>query len=364
MNEDEEKITEEEGDEDEHEEKSESPPKRNLWWLKKKRRKRTRLTYIKTKYRRKDEEGVPSTSEVAPMEMEVDAELDDAELDVDDGLPKSSFGEKPKRGRPPKGLGFRIKDESLSNSDPDWDETEERRRVKPVVKKRKGRVKKDSSEVTSPKLKSPGLGGSSQAPGFFGMTVVRETGNKLVASVPSGSTSSVVRSPSVSPRTMQRVHAQHGSGGPGDKRMTSPKGSTSKVIRISTGTDARGHHSLSASRYSPYSPNAPYSPSGHCSTRPKPACVDVGTNTSLPGCVNGRSPDLPANPVTWSVEQVVRYVRSTDCMNYANIFLDQEIDGKALMLLSRDSLMQFTRMKLGPTLKMCSYIAQLKLRAR
>lgn len=84
-----------------------------------------------------------------------------------------------------------------------------------------------------------------------------------------------------------------------------------------------GHHSLSASRYSPYSPNAPYSPSGHCSTRPKPACVDVGTNTSLPGCVNGRSPDLPANPVTWSVEQVVRYVRSTDCMNYANIFLDQ-----------------------------------------
>ena len=72
------------------------------------------------------------------------------------------------------------------------------------------------------------------------MTVVRETGNKLVASVPSGSTSSMVRSPSVSPRTMQRAHAQHGSGGPGDKRMTSPKGSTSKVIRISTGTDARG----------------------------------------------------------------------------------------------------------------------------
>lgn len=90
-----------------------------------------------------------------------------------------------------------------------------------------------------------------------------------------------------------------------------------------------GHHSLSASRYSPYSsspsPHAPYSPSGHRSTHPKPLCVDVGTNTSLPGCVNGRSPDLPANPVTWSVEQVVRYVRSTDCINYANIFLDQVI---------------------------------------
>ena len=87
-----------------------------------------------------------------------------------------------------------------------------------------------------------------------------------------------------------------------------------------------GHHSHSASRYSPYpSPTSktPYSPMGYRPIRSKPFCVDVGTNTSLPGCVNGRSPDLPANPVTWSVEQVVRYVRSTDCINYANIFLDQ-----------------------------------------
>ena len=122
----------EEGGEEGAEDKSQSPPKRNLWWLKKKRRKRTRLTYIKSKYRRKDEEGAPSTSEVAAMEDE--AELDD--------LPKSPSGERPKRGRPPKGIGFRFKTESFSNSDPDWDETEERRRVKPVVKKRKGRMKK------------------------------------------------------------------------------------------------------------------------------------------------------------------------------------------------------------------------------
>ena len=124
---------EEEGEGEEgNEEKSESPPKRNLWWLKKRRRKRTRLTYIKAKYRRKEDEAAPSTSEVAPIEEE--AELDD--------LQKSSMDERPKRGRPPKGVGFRFKTESFSNSDPDWDETEERRRVKPVVKKRKGRVKK------------------------------------------------------------------------------------------------------------------------------------------------------------------------------------------------------------------------------
>jgi len=358
IKEEERKMTEEEEEEGEgqegNEEKSESPPKRNLWWLKKRRRKRTRLTYIKSKYRRKEDEAAPSTSEVAPMEEE--AELDD--------LQKTSLDERPKRGRPPKGVGFRFKTESFSNSDPDWDETEERRRVKPVVKKRKGRVKKDSNEVTSPKLKSP-LAGPSQIPMIPGMPIMREAGPKHAASMPSSSTSPMGRSPPVSPRSIQRGHAHHGPGMAGDKRMTSPKGS--KMMRMSSGSDARGHHSHSASRYSPYpSPTskAPYSPMGHRPIRPKPFCVDVGTNTSLPGCVNGRSPDLPANPVTWSVEQVVRYVRSTDCINYANIFLDQEIDGQALMLLSRDSLMQFTRMKLGPTLKMCSYIAQLKLRAR
>lgn len=358
IKEEETKVTEEEGEQDENEGKSESPPKRNLWWLKKRRRKRTRLTYIKTKYRRKDDEGAPSTSEVAPMEMEMEME-EDPELDVDDGLGQSSLEERPKRGRPPKGVGFRFKAESFSNSDPDWDETEERRRVKPVVKKRKGRVKKDSSELTSPKLKSPGLGGPSQVPSLSG-AIVRQAGT--------GSSSPMVRSPPVSPRSMQRAHVHHATGMPGDKRVTSPKGSMSKMMRMNSGSDTKGHHSLSVSRYSPYSsspsPHTLHSPSGHRSMRPKPSCVDVGTNTSLPGCVNGRSPDLPANPVTWSVEQVVRYVRSTDCINYANIFLDQEIDGKALMLLSRDSLMQFTRMKLGPTLKMCSYIAQLKLRAR
>ena len=138
---------EEEGDEG-NEEKTESPPKRNLWWLKKRRRKRGRLTYIKSKYRRKEDEGAPSTSEVVPMEEE--AELDD--------LQKSPLEERPKRGRPPKGVGgFRFKTESFSNSDPDWDETEERRRVKPVVKKRKGRMKKGTIYfLTTSSLKERG----------------------------------------------------------------------------------------------------------------------------------------------------------------------------------------------------------------
>lgn len=87
----------------------------------------------------------------------------------------------------------------------------------------------DSNEVTSPKLKSPGLGGPSQIPMIPGVPVVRELGT----AGPSGSTSPMVRSPSVS-----RAHAHHGTGMPGDKRITSPKGA--KMMRMSSGTDPRG----------------------------------------------------------------------------------------------------------------------------
>ena len=95
----------------------------------------------------------------------------------------------------------------------------------------------DSNEVTSPKLKSPGLAGS-PIPMIPGMPIMREAGTKHAASMPSSS-SPMRRSPPVSPRSMQRGHAHHGPGMAGDKRLTSPKGS--KMMRTSSGSDARGN---------------------------------------------------------------------------------------------------------------------------
>ena len=67
------------------------------------------------------------------------------------------------------------------------------------------------------------------------MNMMREIGNNVV-----GSTSPMVRSPPVSPRSLQRVHAVHGPGMSSDKRMTSPKGSMSRMMRMSSGSDLRG----------------------------------------------------------------------------------------------------------------------------
>jgi hypothetical protein len=48
------------------------------------------------------------------------------------------------------------------------------------------------------------------------------------------------------------------------------------------------------------------------------------------------------------------------CTEYAEDFAIQEIDGQALMLLKAEHLMAAMSMKLGPALKICAKIDQLR----
>ena len=61
---------------------------------------------------------------------------------------------------------------------------------------------------------------------------------------------------------------------------------------------------------------------------------------------------------SWSTSDVVQYFLSTDCAEYAGFFQDQEIDGKALLLLNRETLFQF--LKVGPALKVLQLIEKLR----
>ena len=94
----------------------------------------------------------------------------------------------------------------------------------------------DSNAVTSAKIKSPGLAGSSQIPMTPGRSVMREAGTKPAASMPRTSTSPLGRSPPVCPRSTQSGHADHGPGMAGNNRETSPEGC--QMMR--SGSDARG----------------------------------------------------------------------------------------------------------------------------
>ncbi|XP_037549389.1 polyhomeotic-like protein 1 [Nematolebias whitei] len=86
--------------------------------------------------------------------------------------------------------------------------------------------------------------------------------------------------------------------------------------------------------------------------QPPPPPVD--TESSAPSCP-------PNSPSQWSVEEVSRFISSLQgCEELASQFLSQEIDGQALLLLKEEHLMSTMNIKLGPALKICAHINNLK----
>lgn len=68
------------------------------------------------------------------------------------------------------------------------------------------------------------------------------------------------------------------------------------------------------------------------------------------------------SPYHWNVEQVTNYVRENDpnLSSYVDSLKYQEIDGKALMLLTTEIMMKYLGLKLGPALKLSNLIDKLK----
>ncbi|XP_036024874.1 sex comb on midleg-like protein 4 [Onychomys torridus] len=87
-------------------------------------------------------------------------------------------------------------------------------------------------------------------------------------------------------------------------------------------------------------------------------------------CASSPSPEVPdmrrlssRNPSTWTVEDVVRFVKDADPQAlgpHVELFRKHEIDGNALLLLRSDMIMKYLGLKLGPALKLCYHIDKLK----
>ncbi|XP_016891133.1 polyhomeotic-like protein 2 isoform X2 [Cynoglossus semilaevis] len=70
---------------------------------------------------------------------------------------------------------------------------------------------------------------------------------------------------------------------------------------------------------------------------------------------------LPSDPGLWNIEDVYEFISSLPgCLEIAEEFRSQEIDGQALMLLKEDHLMGTMNIKLGPALKIFAQISMLK----
>uniref|UniRef100_A0A4W2H6Q5 Sterile alpha motif domain containing 13 n=2 Tax=Bos TaxID=9903 RepID=A0A4W2H6Q5_BOBOX len=74
----------------------------------------------------------------------------------------------------------------------------------------------------------------------------------------------------------------------------------------------------------------------------------VGVKNSME---NGRPPD----PADWAVMDVVNYFRMAGFEEQASAFQEQEIDGKSLLLMTRNDVLTGLQLKLGPALKIYEY---------
>ncbi|XP_075410116.1 sex comb on midleg-like protein 4 isoform X2 [Tenrec ecaudatus] len=90
-----------------------------------------------------------------------------------------------------------------------------------------------------------------------------------------------------------------------------------------------------------------------------------GSRCASSPSAGGQEPRRPRarNPATWTVEDVVRFVKDADPQAlgpHVELFRKHEIDGHALLLLKSDMVMKYLGLKLGPALKLCYHIEKLK----
>lgn len=97
----------------------------------------------------------------------------------------------------------------------------------------------------------------------------------------------------------------------------------------------------------------------------------VSSTSNLPSSSEARGSDAASvllyqssnsgkDPRLWNVLEVTNFMYSIGCSNYADAFVKEEIDGRALLLLTQEMLESLTENKLGPMTKIQSAVKALK----
>ncbi|XP_075951601.1 polyhomeotic-like protein 2 [Anarhichas minor] len=92
-------------------------------------------------------------------------------------------------------------------------------------------------------------------------------------------------------------------------------------------------------------------------------CSDLSGYERPPSPLSASQPYsfLPSDPGQWNIEDVYEFISSLPgCLEIAEEFRCQEIDGQALLLLKEDHLMGTMNIKLGPALKIFAQISTLR----
>ncbi|GFT87590.1 polyhomeotic-like protein 1 [Nephila pilipes] len=92
---------------------------------------------------------------------------------------------------------------------------------------------------------------------------------------------------------------------------------------------------------------------------------NISTIAAVPSETGNVATNIPEkSPDLWSVQEVSEFIQDfLGCVEFAETFKSQEIDGQALLLMKLDHLMTGMSMKLGPALKLIAHINSLKAEA-
>ncbi|XP_019746230.1 polyhomeotic-like protein 2 [Hippocampus comes] len=90
-------------------------------------------------------------------------------------------------------------------------------------------------------------------------------------------------------------------------------------------------------------------------------CSDLSGNKQDCWGPRAQGAEVPRDPGQWNVDDVYVFICSLPgCLEIAEGFRSQEIDGQALLLLKEDHLVGAMNIKLGPALKIAAQIGMLK----
>lgn len=70
--------------------------------------------------------------------------------------------------------------------------------------------------------------------------------------------------------------------------------------------------------------------------------------------------DITLSPLEWDCNDVVEFLKRSNCSQHCELFMRHKIDGKKLLQLSQNEIIQLLGMKVGPAIKVFDLIQQIK----
>jgi SAM domain (Sterile alpha motif) len=70
--------------------------------------------------------------------------------------------------------------------------------------------------------------------------------------------------------------------------------------------------------------------------------------------------DITLSPLEWDCNDVLEFLKRSNCSQHCELFMKNKIDGKKLLQLTQNEIIQLLGMKVGPAIKIFDLIQQIK----